>query len=380
MRFRREVSKLAKVLRVAISLSTGFALIFSGAGWGKENETTEWIIERVPLPVLPKRPIKLRVAYLENPRFAPVSDAAIKVILAEANKIVQTHFGVTLQFEPAEKIELEAVFSRIPLIYKRAAAKSVFDFKSRPSDSAAIRRLAKANYAAISRSRSDLGDLIKFASPHLGGLIDRVYREDRSPDAWKFATVVTFLMLKRLSQIASVPVEDGRPAIDGSPFNEWAYWDQLGHGGLPWEVVITNQLVASAEYYGASLHTALRGGVTAGTTSVSPLSRYGSYSWISTFPFTGAASKLVVLRKGEVYIRGDEAERLAGALLAHEIGHQLFHFDHPFGNPACVMAPTPLMEFRRWHAAFDAEKCKVGSSLQMVPGAAKINFYRPQAY
>ena len=48
------------------------------------------------------------------------------------------------------------------------------------------------------------------------------------------------------------------------------FWDKLAHGALTYDIVITKQLMASAEYFGMDVHSALRGGITVGTTSYKP--------------------------------------------------------------------------------------------------------------
>ena len=82
------------------------------------------------------------------------------------------------------------------------------------------------------------------------------------------------------------------------PYSEWVYWDSLGYGELPYDIVITNQIIANVEYTSQTIHTALRGGLTMGTASYSKTSRYGTYVFFSTFPFTGTNSFLSELRRG----------------------------------------------------------------------------------
>ncbi len=59
-------------------------------------------------------------------------------------------------------------------------------------------------------------------------------------------------VLARLGHWTTATAADGRPVIDHTPYNEWVYWDSLGYGPLAWDVVVTNQPVISAEYYGAA--------------------------------------------------------------------------------------------------------------------------------
>ena len=166
---------------------------------------------------------------------------------------------------------------------------------------------------------------------------------------------------------------DGGPAIDGSGYNAYPMWVALGYAGLPYELLLTNQLIASIEYVDPEVHAAVRGGYANGITTYGSGARYGTVSVWSTFGFTGNAEDLVRWRDGERYAP-DEAARLAGTAAAHEIGHQLFHFLHPFGKPACIMDPVPMFAYRAWAAGLSARDCPIGSDPAMVPGAYTFRY------
>ena len=77
------------------------------------------------------------------------------------------------------------------------------------------------------------------------------------------------------------------------------------------------------------------------------------------------------MRMGETY-SADEAATLAGIGATHEIGHQLFHFGHPYTHPECVMAPTHLLAFRAAAAQLDAEACARAALPSMRAGTVKF--------
>jgi hypothetical protein len=131
---------------------------------------------------------------------------------------------------------------------------------------------------------------------------------------------------------------------------------------------LTNQLVASAEYYGVDIHSAIRGGVTVGTTAYSRNSKFGSYVFMSTFPFQDDSETTRKMRGGAQYSDAYAAE-LAGAYLAHEIGHLLFQLGHPFGQKACVMNPVSMLHFQEWFEQINGTDCPIGSRPEMTPGA-----------
>ena len=75
-------------------------------------------------------------------------------------------------------------------------------------------------------------------------------------------------------------------------------------------------------------------------------------------------------RNGDTYTR-DEALSYAGAMLAHEMGHQLLQLGHPWSNEACPMRPAEMLDFASWVKKFDAGKCHIGSSPEMKTGTMK---------
>ena len=119
---------------------------------------------------------------------------------------------------------------------------------------------------------------------------------------------------------------------------------------------------------GVDLHTAIRGGVTVGLTTYSRESKFGTYIVFSTFPFLDNSDITQLLRGGENYSDAEAAE-LAGAYLAHEIGHMLFQFGHPFGQDSCVMNPASMLRFSEWFHQLDSTACQIGSRAEMTPGA-----------
>ena len=89
-----------------------------------------------------------------------------------------------------------------------------------------------------------------------------------------------------------------------------------------------------------------------------------------------------MLNDGELLttLRGDETYseqqivNYAAALLTHELGHILLHLGHPFGEDACIMSPTVMLNYRDWYDGLDANRCTVGSNDEMKPGAATIEY------
>jgi len=340
-------------------LGLGIVLFLLGC---KAEEVSEWKNATVA-PVKPGSTVQIRVVHATNPRLARFSPDHLKIILASAQLTVWKNFGVLVEFTDVPETGLDKIFALIPPSIKAARLDSIYDFKSGTGDK---RKLAEGINTTLTQRGTKLGDALAFAAPFLPA--------DAHPkDLMAFSDLLSDVMLQRLEQWRHINALDGTPVLDASPYNEWVYWDTLGYGNLPYDLVLTNQLIASAEYYGVDIHSAIRGGVTVGTTSYSRTSKYGSYIAFSTFPFLDNSESTKLLRGGEQYSEEDAAE-MAGAYLAHEIGHLLFQFGHPFGQKSCVMNPASLLQFKEWFNQINSADCPMGSRPEMTAGAIPPNF------
>lgn len=317
--------------------------------------------ETLPVPFLGTGVIKLKLAYVANPRFPSMTKEQMKLMLAVARLGVKEHFGRDVEFLEADEYPLRALFDRVPSKAWSEWNSSIYDFKSGMGD----RHLLNRAYAEGLRDKGDnLDEMIEYAKPFL-----LVPMSDRSYEG--FAQALTATLLARLQLLKSQKLSDGGDVIDRSPSNEYVFWDRVGRLSFPYDVVITNQLIASAEYVGPSVHSAIRGGISNGITTRNPSSQYGTTAIVSTYPFIGKDSVTRTLRDGETYSDTDSA-RFAGLLLVHEMGHELFHLGHPYGRPSCVMNPPELLHFRAWSGNLSPKGCPIGSSDAMKPGFEKF--------
>ena len=316
---------------------------------------------QVPLPRLTSGVIKLSVAHVVNARIEKFSDAQIKVFLDALQAASRSELRREIEFGQVETFSIEEYFKPIPASKFAWRNAMIYDFKKGSGDRA---QLEAAYEEAIARQTAPAKDWAAFAAREIG-----LANVDTDPRLWKKRLADTHL--QRLSLLANIKAVDGKPVIDATPYNEWEFWSALGERNVTHDVVITNQLVAGAEYAHADIHPALRGGLTVGTTDFATRSQFGAQFWWSTFAFTSNDPVIVSLRGGERY-EPLEAARLAGTGAAHELGHLLFHYDHPFGIPACVMSPTLMLRFREWVNKFDASVCFEANAPGMKPGAAQI--------
>lgn len=307
----------------------------------------------LPLPDL-KTP--LRVLVVDNERLPSLSRADVQAVLAQTAQLLKTHFAIEPTFElQQEPWSIQKLFRLIPKQAAPVIDRALYDFKQGKGDVALLTtrtaKLLVADGENTARSR-------EFARPYLQTQPDET--------AESFAAALVQAQLERIALWHS-SAQGASAAIDDAPYNEFVYWQFLGLTTLPYELVITNQILASVEYSSNSVHSAIRGGLTNGATFPSIQSKTGAYSVVSTYPFLATDTSTLSLRDG-AFANPQERNNAIAVLAAHELGHQLLHLGHPFGNSACIMTPTELLHFRRWLAALDGARCTLGSSLAMQSG------------
>ena len=316
----------------------------------------------LPVPVL-QGAAHLRVAYADNPRFPTLSGAQLESILGHAVVAVEQHFGIKLSYSPIERVGLAALFGGIPSKARARAEKARLDATSyEPTRE----RLARATLKDL-QADGDIRAQRAFALPYL---LDPP--EDTSPMAFARALVATQHSL--LKAWADSPARDGRALIGTDRLNEYTLWLALGDSDMPFDLILTNQLIASAEWEGNSVHSALRGGVSNGITTQSHRSQFKLYSVVSSFPFLDGSAQTRHLRgePGQTETPVAESNRQMGLMVAHELGHQLLHLGHPYKNSHCVMTPPVRLEFRKWVTGLSAAKCPLGESSGNTRGAVKF--------
>ncbi|MBI4396478.1 MAG: hypothetical protein HY548_05245 [Elusimicrobia bacterium] len=331
-----------------------FALLVVGCQ--RREEPSE-----LSLPTFPQGSIELRVAYAVNPRLPRMTPAQLQILLQATRDTAREHFGLELRFSPTDEIPIEALFQKIPRKNERDVRKQIYDFKSGRGDPG---RLARDFGQGFRQMGEPLAGMIEYVKPHV---------EIKEANYEALGAALAELQLQRIESWRTIRALDGGPIIDDSPYNEYMMWLALGYGEVPYELVLTNQILASVEHVYPSVHSAIRGGYSNGITTYSKSSRFGTFSIWSTFAFTAEDKWARQMRGGENYTF-EEAAQLAGIGATHEIGHQLFHFMHPYGNDACVMNPVSLFAYRAWAEELSAEDCPIGSNPEMKPGAGKFHY------
>lgn len=313
----------------------------------------------LPLPDA-TRHLRLRVAIADNPRFATLTPVAAAEVLDQARKIAKLHFGLELEFAAPVTVPLADLFARIPLATRQIAEKERLN---PTNDPATLWRLSNALRKDM-KEAGRMAEQKRFALPHL--LVPPRTRTDLG-----LASAVVETQHALLQSWVDTKGHDGLPLLGPDRFNEYTYWWALGDSPMPFDLILTNQLIASAEWKDNSVHSALRGGVSNGITTQSRHSTFQLYSVVSSFPFFDNSATTLKLRAGTLAEPTQAAAQMA-AMVAHELGHLLLHLGHPFGNAACVMTPPQRLEFQAWATRLNASRCQLGSSKANTPGAIQF--------
>ena len=324
-------------------------------------------LSTLPLPDITNQPLTLRVANVVNPRFKNLSDYQIQEILLRTQQLVKQHFKVEINFSDVEVLDIKDVFKTLKPNVIKERVNLIVDIDFISDEDREI--MQSGIFKTLSNYSKDKQKVIDYAQPYL------LHPEIQQTSFIDLSYALVDTLLARLQYWKKLKAADGKPIIDATKYNEWVWWDSLGYGDFPYEVVLTNQLVASAEYYDMDVHSSIRGGVSAGTTSYSRNALLSTYVYIMVYPMLNNTELLTTLRNDESY-NETQIINYSAALLTHELGHMLLHLGHPFGDVSCIMSPTTMLNYRDWYDNLDSTKCAIGSRSEMVPGVVKIGYYR----
>ncbi|NOQ87771.1 MAG: hypothetical protein GQ550_02515 [Gammaproteobacteria bacterium] len=324
-------------------------------------------LETVALPDISHQPVRLNVANVVNPRFKQLSDMQIKKILLRSQQMVKQYFNIEIKFSDVETLSIKDVFNHLDsqVIANRKGEIVNIDL----IDKQAREAMQQALFKTLANYLGNKQNIIDYAQPYL------LQPDIKQKDFIDLSYALVDTLVSRLEYWKTQKASDGEPVFDSNGYHEWVWWDSLGYSDLPYDILITNQLVASAEYYAMDVHSSIRGGITAGTTTYNKNTALNAYAYIMVYPMLNDSALLTKLRQDETYT-DDQIINYSAALLTHELGHLLLHLGHPFGNKSCIMSPTVMLNYRDWYENLDAEQCAVGSSNEMKPGAASIIYNR----
>lgn len=320
-----------------------------------------------PLPDLSLQPVKLRVASVVNPRFKQLTEDQVTGILTRTRQMVKQHFAIDITFTGVETVAIKDVFHQLSGEVLNSRRDEIVDIEH--IDEQAREAMQQSVFATLENYADKKSNVIDFAQPYL------LHPEVKPRGFIELSYALVDTLISRLKYWQVQEAEDGRPVLEDNGYHEWVWWDSLGYTELPYDIVITNQLVASAENYAMDVHSSIRGGITAGTTTYNKNTAFSAYVYIMVYPMLNDSELLTTLRQDETYT-DEQIVNYSAALLTHEIGHLLLHFGHPFGRKHCIMSPTVMLNYRDWYDNLDAERCAVGSNPDMMPGAVSIDYNR----
>jgi len=319
----------------------------------------------IPLPKL-QPPVKLRVVYVENSRFKSLNENQLEKILKKTSDLALEHLNVQVVFEQKPGISVQRLFEYLPDVAKEYQSKKIITIDDKIDALESFNKIRKSIALQIKHGASSQQSIIDYALPYL---VDKNEINNVNDFTAELAKTITQRYQFWSKQLA----EDGKPVLDASLYNQWIYWDSLGYGALPYEVIITNQLVASIEENGMPVHTCLRGGITGGNMTFNKSSELGGFIFVSVFQIINDNQLMSFLREDETYTEEQRINYIA-ATITHELGHLLFHYAHPFNAQSCIMNPTPLLQYRKWFDQLDVNACTLLKSPMQQPGAATVTF------
>lgn len=317
----------------------------------------------IPLPRLDQSPVTLRVVYAENPRFNGLTDAQLSRVLAKTRQLARQHLQLELALELQPRISVKQLFHYLPAKVKQARHSAILTWKH--IGTAEREAIHQSIYNSLKAYEDHPREAIDYARPYLLDAGD-IHNLSQLVDA------ITQTYITRFEYWTRQQGRDGKPLLNGE-YNEWVWWDSLGYGALPYDVVITNQPVISMENYDLSMHTSLRGGVTLGTMTYNRDSPYFGYIFASSYIFNNPLSE-PHLYHNAAHFTAEEAIDYTAVIVTHELGHLLYHYGHPFNAVSCIMNPTPTISYREQYQQLDAAACRALNLPSMQAGAETIPY------
>ena len=230
----------------------------------------------VALPDLSRQPVELRVASVVNSRFKQLTDAQISKILSRSQQMVKQHFDIDIVFSDVDTLPIKEIFNALSDELIDARRDEVVDIDK--IDKQLREEMQQSVFKTLKSYAGNKDNVVDFAQPYL------LHPETKPRDFIELSYALVDTLIDRLKYWYTELAEDGRPVLLDDSYNEWVWWDSLGYTGLPYDIVITNQLVASAEKYAMDVHSSIRGGITAGTTTYNKNTASSSYVYIMVYP------------------------------------------------------------------------------------------------
>ncbi len=304
----------------------------------------------------------LRVEYVHNPDSLPMERSELAAVLKLAKEIAWEHLRLRIGFsEDITARDIADLFAQLSPREREKIASAVYDFRNGRGDKALL--IARTAHT-LRHDQEDNAQAREFAAPYL-------LAKPESDSLQDFSQALVETQLLRLQSYKDI-LRSKRPLPPGGNLvNEYPFWLDYAMVRSTHQLTLTNQLIAGAEYLGNSVHSALRGGISNGLTVQAKHSDSGLSSVVSLYPFYSEDAALLAIRDGR-FASPEQRRRAVATLIVHEIGHQILHLGHPYGNHHCLMRPPELLHFKKWLDQLDAEQCRKASPESMKPGFVRF--------
>ncbi len=282
-------------------------------------------------------PNPLRVGIIINERLPSIDEEQIKDILRHARKEANQVYSLNIEYTALTTHTMAGYFEpyREIVLNKHKIFQYALNI-----DGASIMDLQRA--LLIEYGQDSLESLLPFVRSALPELGDRNFTNKID-----LMGALAELQVQKLSQLKAILLEDGQPLLGGDNLHQFMLWWFYLREQEDFDVIITNQLLASAETFHPEIHGAARGGVATGFAGPS-YNRYGGAALVSLFPIISSLDFFESGRGGNY--SSEEVVESASAILLHELLHLLRHEKHQWSHPHCIMNPTPGFRYREWAA------------------------------
>ena len=286
---------------------------------------------------------KIRVGIINNDRLPKLEYKQIKSVLDNIKNGVKSRFDIELKYSPLMYESLESFFKRY---INRVSKDSLYLFE---------KHILRVNDTITHQS-----EYIRFKEEYIksfnemkaetirDAIVNQGFKHDRfGLTKTEMLSNVVDYHIKKISSMANITLKDGKKLLDSKDsYHEFMMWNSIVETQSDYDLIITNQLIASAESYLPTIHSSLRGGVTSGAALKSNTHLNGLVI-VTTYPFISKKEFFKKERDENFTIK--EAINYIALIGIHEFGHLLKYRPHYYNHPSCVMRPAPGLKYKAWY-------------------------------
>lgn len=277
----------------------------------------------------------LRVGLLENARLASLPSAEIEAILEATTTLAREQYGMDIAFHVVGRKPVATFFST----YETAMMNRFRLYEY-------IREISMESREDLFRSL-----ILEYSGtpfPDLKAFAIRAEPDLDSMDLENKGTLlrkVAEIHLKKLMDLQAHSLPDGKALLEDNLYHQFMAWHALLQNQEDYEVILTNQILASVETFHPEIHGSLRGGVATGFVAPSP-NPYGGAVLVSLFPIISDLE--IFTRHRETAYGKREIREACSFMLMHELLHLLDFRKHHFDHQGCLMNPAPGFQYLEW--------------------------------